>query len=148
MTNLKSIGIAFLLMVATTSSAHAQSTAPAPYSTVSSGTFASRPGDAVLIDVREPSEWAQTGVPAGAKRISISRPDFVEAVLAAAGNDKSKPVAVICRSGSRSVRAAEQLAAAGFSSVTNIGDGMAGRDGIGVGWLAANLPITRGPAGE
>lgn len=122
--------------------------AQASYSTVSGEVFAKSSGDATLIDVREPSEWAQTGVPAGAQKISISRPDFVDAVLQAVGGDKSKPVALICRSGNRSVRAAEQLAAAGFTRVTNIGDGMVGRTDVGKGWLAAQLPVTHVESGQ
>jgi len=128
--------------------AQTSSPAPAPYATTSSEVFAASPNGATLIDVREPSEWAQSGVPASANRISISRPDFVDAVLQAVNGDKSKPVAVICRSGSRSVRAANQLAAAGFTNVTNIGDGMIGREGVGKGWLAASLPLTRVEAGQ
>jgi rhodanese-related sulfurtransferase len=137
---LKIIPLALALLVSTVT---LPATAQASYSTVSSEAFARSSDGVTLIDVREPSEWAQTGAPAGAKKISISRPDFVEAVLQAAGGDKSKPVAFICRSGTRSVRAAEQLAAAGFTRITNIGDGMVGREGVGKGWLAANLPITR-----
>jgi rhodanese-related sulfurtransferase len=120
-----------------------QAAQAAPFRTVSSEDFAKAPGGAVLVDVREPSEWAQTGAPAGAQLISISRPDFVDAVLKAVSGDKSKPVAVICRSGSRSVKAAEQLSAAGFTKITNIGDGMIGREGVGKGWLAATLPLDR-----
>jgi rhodanese-related sulfurtransferase len=93
-----------------------------------------------LIDVREPAEWAETGIPKEAAAISISRADFVDAVTKEVGGDKTKPVAVICRSGNRSVKAAEALRAAGFTSVTNVGDGMMGREGVGAGWLASKLP--------
>jgi rhodanese-related sulfurtransferase len=116
---------------------------PPAFETVSSETFVSSRPDTLLIDVREPAEWEQTGAPVGAKLISNSRGDFVDAVLEAVGGDKTRPVAVICRSGNRSVRAAERLASAGFTRVTNIGDGMSGRDGVGPGWLGANLPLTR-----
>src|SRR5689334_1177936 len=74
---------------------------------VSAEVFASSKAKATLIDVREPAEWAETGVPQGAATISISRKDFVEAVLAKVGGDKSAPVAVICRSGNRSAKASE-----------------------------------------
>ncbi len=110
------------------------------YQTVSSEAFSKATVGATLVDVREPSEWAQTGMPANAKGVPISGGDFVARVLAMNGGDKSKPVAVICRSGSRSAKAAQQLTAAGFTNVTNIGDGMMGRDGVGKGWLAASLP--------
>jgi rhodanese-related sulfurtransferase len=121
---------------------------PPAFETVSSETFASSHSGTLLIDVREPAEWQQTGAPAGATLISGSRSDFVDAVLEATGGDKTKPVAVICRSGSRSVRAAEKLAAAGFTRVTNVGDGMIGRDGVGKGWLSADLPLTRTEGGQ
>jgi rhodanese-related sulfurtransferase len=121
---------------------------PPAFETVSSETFASSRSDTLLIDVREPAEWDQTGAPAGASLISGSRSDFVDAVLEATGGDKTKPVAVICRSGSRSVRAAEKLTAAGFSRVTNVGDGMVGREGIGKGWLSADLPLARTESAE
>lgn len=117
------------------------SAAVVSFKTVSSEAFSQAPGGATLVDVREPAEWAQTGMPANAKGVPISSADFVTKVLAANGGDKSKPVAVICRSGTRSTKAAEQLAAAGFTNVTNVGDGMIGRDGVGKGWLAS-LPVT------
>ena len=113
---------------------------PPAFETVSGEAFVSSRPNTLLIDVREPAEWEQTGTPAGAKLISGSRSDFIEAVLEAVGGDKTKPVAVICRSGSRSVKAAERLTASGFTRVTNVGDGMVGRDGQGKGWLAAGLP--------
>ena len=131
-----------LLCGAVSMPALAQQTAAATasFKTVSSEAFSKAPAGATLIDIREPSEWAQTGMPANAKGIPISNADFVAKVLAENGGDKSKPVAVICRSGTRSLKAAEQLTAAGFTSVTNVGDGMIGRDGVGKGWLAASLP--------
>lgn len=113
------------------------------FETVSSETFSRKPVKPLLIDVREPGEWADTGMPAESRGVSISRADFVAAVLAEVGGDMTRPVAVICKSGSRSVRAADQLAKAGFTSVTNVGDGMMGREGVGKGWLAAGLSTKR-----
>lgn len=131
-----------LLFGAVSAPALAQQTSAATafYKTVSSEAFSKAPGGATLVDVREPTEWTQTGMPATARGVPISSADFVAKVLAENGGDKSKPVAVICRSGTRSMKAAEQLTAAGFTNVTNVGDGMIGRDGIGKGWLAASLP--------
>ncbi len=108
---------------------------------LSSAAFAKATGGATLIDVREPAEWSDTGMPGDARGVPISSPDFIKRVLAELGGDKSKPVAVICKSGSRSARAADQLAAAGFTHVTNVGDGMVGRPDVGQGWVASNLPV-------
>ena len=116
----------------------------APHTSVrllSSAAFAKATGGATLIDVREPAEWSDTGMPGDARGVPMSSPDFIKRVLAEVGGDKSKPVAVICKSGSRSARAADQLAAAGFTNVTNVGDGMAGRPDVGQGWVASNLPV-------
>jgi rhodanese-related sulfurtransferase len=108
---------------------------------VSSATYAKATGGATLIDVREPAEWTDTGMPADAHGVPISSPDFIKRVLTEVGGDKSKPVAVICRSGTRSTRAAAQLAAAGFTNVTNVGDGMAGNPNVGQGWVGSSLPL-------
>jgi rhodanese-related sulfurtransferase len=135
----KAIAAALVLLTA------APALAQTPLHTVSSEAFASSKDKSTLIDVREPTEWAETGVPSGAATISISRKDFVDAVLAKVGGDKSAPVALICRSGNRSVKASEALTAAGFTNVTNVGDGMLGRDGVGKGWLAAKLPTSPAP---
>lgn len=112
-----------------------------PVASVSSSAFPELTYEPLIVDVREEAEWRQTGVPRGAATISVSRPDFVEAVIARVGGDRSRPVAVICRSGTRSLRAADQLAAAGFTRVVNISDGMMGRGADGVGWIAAGRPI-------
>jgi len=114
--------------------------AAAPFKTISSAAFEADRGGAVLIDVREPAEWAQTGMPRDSVGIPVSQSDFVDQVLKAAGGDKSKPVAVICRSGARSVKAATALTDAGFTNVTNVGDGWIGREGVGAGWAASGLP--------
>lgn len=114
--------------------------ATAAYKTVSSADFAKGSSGVTLIDIRQPKEWAETGIPATAKGVPLQRPDFVEAILAEVGGDKTKPVALICRSGNRSKTGADQLIAAGFTNVTNVGDGMIGREGVGEGWLAAKLP--------
>jgi rhodanese-related sulfurtransferase len=141
---LRHIAAALVLMTAAPAFV-APALAQTPVRTVSSEAFVASKDKAALIDVREPAEWADNGVPQGAATISISRKDFVAAVLAKVGGDKSAPVAVICKSGARSTRAAEQLAAAGFTNVTNVGDGMMGRDAIGKGWLAAKLPVSPAP---
>jgi rhodanese-related sulfurtransferase len=116
--------------------------------TVSSEAFSAAPGGATLIDIREPKEWAETGVPKDARLVASSRGDFVEAVLAELGGDKSKPVALICRSGARSLKSSERLVAAGFTNVINVGDGMIGRDGVGKGWTAAGLATRAYEAGQ
>lgn len=102
-------------------------------------------GEAVIVDVRSPREWRKTGVPGGAKRVTIHNPDGVKAflaeMLAAVGGDPTKPIALICASGVRSVRAQRILSANGFTNARNVSEGMQGRPDAGPGWLKRGLPV-------
>ena len=71
---------------------------------------------AVIVDVREPDEYAQGHVP-GSVNLPLSRIRDAEDVLA----DKSAPLFVYCLSGGRSGRAVAVLTAMGYTAVTNIG---------------------------
>ena len=55
-------------------------------------------GDLVLVDIRAPKEWSQSGVPASGQLITMyQRGDkFLAAIKKATGGDASKPVALIC----------------------------------------------------
>lgn len=101
-------------------------------------------GQLTIIDIRTPDEWRQTGVVPGAKRVDMYMAGgpaaFLNGILAAAGGDKSAPVALICRTGNRSAKAAAFLRSQGFTSVVDIGEGMAG-SGKGPGWLKRGLPV-------
>ena len=71
-----------------------------------------------LIDVREPDEWA-AGHVEGARHIPLGElPSRMDAL------DRSRPLVVMCRSGARSARAAQQLRAAGFERVRNLAGGI------------------------
>ncbi len=103
-------------------------------------------GKLVLIDVRSPREWKQTGVPQGAKLVTIHHPrgarGFLEDILKAAGGDKSRSIALICAVGNRSSRGKRFLEARGFTNVHDVAEGMLGR-GSQPGWLARKLPIRK-----
>ena len=100
-------------------------------------------GEIVLIDVRSPSEWRQTGLPAHGKAVTIHDPEglpaFVRKITALLGNDPSQPVALICASGVRSTYAEKLLEQAGFTAVYNVTEGMMGGR-AGPGWLKHTLP--------
>lgn len=81
-----------------------------------------------IVDVREDEEVREGMIP-GAIHIPLGQ------LSAQAGElDRERPVITVCRSGQRSVRAAEQLEAAGFDTAT-MGGGM-------VAWHAAGLPTS------
>ncbi len=118
--------------------------------------------EAKLVDVRTDMEWAQIGVPdltgAGKEPAKISlqvaptmqvNPGFVDE-MKAAGITPEDHIYFLCRSGVRSLAAANAAAAAGFPHVYNITDGFEGPpNGQGVrgqlaGWQSDKLPWTRG----
>ncbi len=102
-------------------------------------------GEVVLIDIRTPDEWKQTGVAPGAKRVNLNNPKggdgFMAEILAALDQDKSRPVALICRTGNRTAMAQRFLTANGFSNVFDVSEGMAGNMSAGPGWLRRGLPV-------
>jgi rhodanese-related sulfurtransferase len=86
--------------------------------------------EARLVDVREPAEWAATGVPPGALLIPLAEVER----RAPAELVRDKPVYLICKSGTRSRLAAETLIRLGFTEVYNVDGGIQA-------WLQAGLPI-------
>ena len=88
---------------------------------------AARDEGAVLLDVREPAEWAAGHAP-GALHMPLGelRPDRLAA---------GRPVIAVCRSGNRSGAAAKALAAVGVP-VHNMSGGMAL-------WARLGLPVVR-----
>jgi rhodanese-related sulfurtransferase len=104
-------------------------------------------GSVIIIDVRSPREWRQTGVPSGARTVTIHNRNGIKAFIAqmakAVGGDKSKPIALICAAGARSARALKILTAAGFTKIQNVSEGILGRPDAGPGWLKRGLPVTQ-----
>lgn len=128
--------------------------------------------EAVLVDVRTDAEWRYVGVPdtssidrrtvliewvsypTGARNESFVD-QLVEAGIAdGAGQDGTvgtadvRPVIFLCRSGQRSIGAAEAATAAGIGPSYNVLDGFEG--GLGgdgrrgtTGWRAVGLPWTQ-----
>lgn len=88
---------------------------------------------ALLLDVREDKELAETGRIPHARHIPLSRLNERLAELKAG---KDKPVVAYCRSGSRSNKAATQLRKAGYEQVYNLAGGI-------LAWENANLPLSR-----
>jgi rhodanese-related sulfurtransferase len=74
--------------------------------------------DAVIIDVREPFEWAMGTLP-GAELISLG------SLFGQAGElDPDRAILFICRTGNRSGVAAKLLAQYGFREVANLTGGL------------------------
>jgi rhodanese-related sulfurtransferase len=87
-----------------------------------------------LIDVRTPVEFREVHV-AAARNVPLH--ELNAANFAAAKRAQSTPLYVICKSGSRSKQACEQLIAAGCENVITVEGGTSA-------WDLAGLPVVRG----
>ena len=83
----------------------------------------------ILVDVRTPGEFAEGHIP-GAINIPV---DEVGARVSELEEYRGGPVTLVCRSGGRSAKAAEQLAGLGFATVNVEGGTLA--------WIEAGKPV-------
>ncbi|MEX0580540.1 MAG: rhodanese-like domain-containing protein [Mycobacterium sp.] len=112
--------------------------------------------DAVLVDVRTDAEWTWVGVPdlssLGRDVVSVQwmtaagrNQNFVADLIAAGVTPGERPVIFLCRSGNRSIPAAQAATAAGIAPAYNMLEGFEGQlDAHGhrgvTGWRAEGLP--------
>lgn len=104
---------------------------------VQRGDLMVRKAGAILIDVRSPSEWRQTGIPVTAHTVSMDDPQFLARVAEITGGNSAQRIAVISQLGIRSSQARETLRAAGYTNVTSITGGVIGPEG----WIDSDLPV-------
>ena len=90
---------------------------------------------ALVIDVREPNEYAESHAP-GTTLIPLGQ---LESRLPELRAHQNQPVVLFCRSGKRSAQAQEILAKAGFTKAVNMEGGLNA-------WTKAGLPVVMGEA--
>jgi len=114
--------------------------------------------ETMLVDVRTDAEWNFVGIPdlsqAGKQPVLIPwqhfpsmavNGDFVEHLRRAGATPLTK-LHFLCRSGARSLAAAQAVQAAGFPHALNVADGFEGpvdpegHRGNAAGWKASGLP--------
>ncbi|MBF5046540.1 rhodanese-like domain-containing protein [Simulacricoccus sp. 17bor-14] len=106
---------------------------PIPYRDVPPTALAQLGPGLRLVDVREPHEYTgELGHLPGAELVPLAT---VEA--ASAPWPREQPLLLICRSGNRSGRAAQALAALGFTRLYNLAGGMLAVNELG-------MPVERG----
>ena len=125
-----------------------------------------RDARSVLIDVRTIAEWAYVGLPDLSSinkrpvlvewqgfpddRLNTAFVDRVAEALEAIEANRNSELFFICRSGSRSLKAARAMAAAGYTRCRNVADGFEGpldpdrHRGRLAGWKARGLPWAQG----
>jgi rhodanese-related sulfurtransferase len=101
---------------------------------------ATKAGQVILVDIRRPDEWADTGVPEGAIRLDMTSGAFEAKLASLKAENPGKPIALICRTANRTRTVQDQLTARGWQGLVNVRGGMLG-DGREAGWLAEKLPL-------
>lgn len=117
--------------------------------------------DAVLVDVRTQAEWSYVGLPdlseIGKEVVRVewqtypagSVNEFFTSDLEDAGVARDQPVYFLCRSGVRSISAAEAATRDGWAASRNVLEGFEGphdaeRHRTVAGWKVAGLPWVQG----
>ena len=107
---------------------------------VAPGAFHAAVADAVVIDVREPSEF-ETGhipgainIPRGVLDFQVDAHPAVANVSDPALSHKERPIVVVCRTGGRAALSAVNLQRLGFADVRSIAGGV-------LAWGEAGLPL-------
>ncbi len=97
---------------------------------------------AILVDIRTPEEWRETGVAEGAHRLDMTDPMFDAKLSRLVEGDRTRPIALICRTASRTRTVQAALMQGGYKTIINVEGGMIGnRDDKG--WIAHGLPVKR-----
>lgn len=86
---------------------------------------------ALVLDVREPSEYTEAHIPGA---VSVPQADLG---LRLSEVPQDRDVLVVCRSGARSLRSSQFLRSVGYERVTNLAGGT-------LGWLEAGHPAATG----
>ncbi|UMB53451.1 rhodanese-like domain-containing protein [Lutibacter sp. A64] len=94
--------------------------------------FKEKSENQIIIDVRTPGEFAQGHIK-GARNINLFDKNFIEQF---ADLDKSTPLYIYCRSGSRTSKASKKLAEIGFENIYDLHGGI-------INWHKNNFPIIK-----
>lgn len=94
-------------------------------------------GRLLLIDIRTPAEWADTGSPPGSLRLDADSAGFEVRLAGLRLDHPGKRIALIDRNGGQAASVRQALAARGWRDLGVVGGGMLGPGG----WLAKKLPV-------
>jgi rhodanese-related sulfurtransferase len=97
-------------------------------------------GEVLLIDVRRPSEWKESGVASVAVPLSMHETGFLEGLAALREANVGKRIALICATGGRTAFLQEELAKRGLGTAIDVSEGMFG-NGAAPGWIRRGLPL-------
>ena len=94
----------------------------------------------ILLDIRSPQEWQETGLAEGAWPVSLHEPGFGEKIGAIIRANENRTIALICAVGGRSASVLSHLKGLGVSNFVDVSEGMLGSK-AGPGWIKRDLAI-------
>ena len=97
-------------------------------------------GELVLLDIRTPDEWKETGLADGAWPVSMHTPDFPQQLQEILKRFRPDQIGLICATGGRSSYVRKVLEQNGIHGVSDVSEGMFG-NGQADGWIARGLPV-------
>ncbi len=97
-------------------------------------------GELILLDIRSPEEWRETGIAKGAWPVSMHERDFGERLQAILAQYPPDQIALICAVGGRSGHVTGILEKNGITGVADLSEGMQG-NARGPGWIARGLDV-------
>ena len=103
-----------------------------------------RTGALLLVDIRTPEEWTDTGVPQGALRLDAEASGFELRLAGLRVDYPGKRIVLIDRTGGLSASTRQKLAGRGWRDLGLVRGGMLG-SASDKGWLAEGLPVTAYP---
>lgn len=133
-----------LLLTSSVAIGPAAAQQPLPSLSVREAHEGARAGKLLLVDIRTPEEWADTGVPKGAVRLDMTGSGFEVRLAALKLDHPGKPIALICRTGNRTAALQRTLAARGWKDLVDVRSGLLGTP-KDKGWLAEGLPVMSYP---
>ncbi len=96
----------------------------------------------VLVDIRDPQEWKETGIATVAHPISMHQSGFLQKLDKLIGGNKAQKIALICATGARSAYIQAELKKRGFLNTISVAEGMLGGPN-GTGWIPRGLPVKK-----
>lgn len=107
--------------------------------------MAMKDGKMILVDVRRPDEWLDTGVAEGAWLLDMRDQNFGAYLMAVLDRNPDHEVAIICRTGNRTGQLMRALKDSGITRVVDVTEGMQGGP-RGTGWINSGLPVVEARA--
>ena len=99
-------------------------------------------GEMIIVDIRTPPEWQQTGIAKDALTVDMQDPDFLKKMVELRQSNPDKEIGFICASSNRSGQVQKALSQAGFDRVYSVYGGMTGNGQV-PGWIADGLPTEK-----